>query len=61
MNKIKGLILVLLVSILTLSTVSCSKKTASLSGTIKIDGSSTVGPITQAVAEEFKKVNRMLK
>ncbi|GAX88878.1 phosphate ABC transporter substrate-binding protein [Effusibacillus lacus] len=28
-----------------------------LSGTIKADGSSTVGPITEAVAEEFKKAN----
>ena len=28
-----------------------------LSGTIEIDGSSTVGPITIAVAEEFGKVN----
>ncbi|SKA96203.1 phosphate ABC transporter substrate-binding protein, PhoT family [Caloramator quimbayensis] len=58
MNKIKGLILVLLVSMLTLSAVACSKKPAALSGTVKADGSSTVGPITQAVAEEFKKVNK---
>ncbi|MEO5510293.1 MAG: substrate-binding domain-containing protein, partial [Longimicrobiales bacterium] len=28
-----------------------------LSGTIEADGSSTVGPITQAMAEEFRKVN----
>jgi len=28
-----------------------------LSGTIEIDGSSTVFPITQAVAEEFQKIN----
>ena len=28
---------------------------ASLSGTIQIDGSSTVFPVTQAVAEEFRK------
>jgi phosphate transport system substrate-binding protein len=28
-----------------------------LSGTIRIDGSSTVGPLTQAVAEEFNKEN----
>lgn len=58
MNKIKGLILFLLVSMLTLSVASCSKKPAALAGTIKADGSSTVGPITQAVAEEFKKVNK---
>ena len=30
---------------------------SSLSGTIEIDGSSTVFPITQAVAEEFRKVH----
>ena len=28
-----------------------------LSGSIRIDGSSTVGPLTQAVAEEFNKEN----
>jgi len=31
--------------------------TGKLSGTIEIDGSSTVFPITQAVAEEFQKIN----
>jgi phosphate transport system substrate-binding protein len=29
-----------------------------LSGTVKIDGSSTVFPVSEAVAEEFQKVNR---
>ena len=33
------------------------EKVPGLSGTIEIDGSSTVGPITIAVAEEFGKVN----
>ncbi len=33
-----------------------SQPTRNLSGTIKIDGSSTVYPITEAVAEEFRKV-----
>ncbi|MBN2165559.1 MAG: PstS family phosphate ABC transporter substrate-binding protein [Marinilabiliaceae bacterium] len=32
------------------------KKNTSLSGTIKIDGSSTVYPITEAIAEEFRTV-----
>ena len=32
------------------------KKSSSLSGTIKIDGSSTVYPITEAIAEEFLAV-----
>jgi phosphate transport system substrate-binding protein len=34
---------------------------APLSGTINIDGSSTVYPITQAVAEEFQKANTGVK
>ena len=41
--------------------VSCSSKEAKstdkLSGTVKVDGSSTVFPITEAVAEEFGKVH----
>lgn len=32
-----------------------------LSGTIEIDGSSTVFPITQAVAEEFQRINSNVK
>ncbi|RMF10221.1 MAG: PstS family phosphate ABC transporter substrate-binding protein [Candidatus Neomarinimicrobiota bacterium] len=35
---------------------SGSSSTAGLSGTVKVDGSSTVFPITEAVAEEFGKV-----
>jgi phosphate transport system substrate-binding protein len=35
--------------------------TVKLSGTIEIDGSSTVFPITQAVAEEFQKINPDVK
>jgi phosphate transport system substrate-binding protein len=34
---------------------------AALSGEINIDGSSTVGPITEAVAEEFQKANSAVK
>lgn len=34
---------------------------APLSGTVIIDGSSTVAPITEAVAEEFQKVNQGVK
>lgn len=33
-----------------------SKETSSLEGTIKVDGSSTVFPVTEAVAEEFRAV-----
>ena len=54
----------LLSSVIAVSLVGASAALASLgvqpnrnlSGTIKIDGSSTVYPITEAVAEEFKKV-----
>ena len=32
-----------------------------LSGTVKVDGSSTVVPITEAVAEEFSKINPKMR
>ena len=37
----------------------CAKRTGGgvAGGTVKIDGSSTVFPITEAVAEEFQKEN----
>ena len=38
-----------------------SQDTAALSGTIKVDGSSTVFPITEAVAEEFRGVQPKVK
>ena len=38
-----------------------NKQNSGLSGTIKIDGSSTVYPITEAVAEEFRLVNPEVK
>ena len=38
-----------------------SHETAALSGTIKVDGSSTVFPITEAVAEEFRSVQPEVK
>ena len=37
------------------------KESASLSGEIKVDGSSTVAPITEAMAEEFNIENRDVK
>ena len=36
-------------------------QTAELTGTIKVDGSSTVFPITEAVAEEFRSVQPKVK
>ncbi|CDF58942.1 PstS family phosphate ABC transporter substrate-binding protein [Thermobrachium celere] len=57
--KAKKFITLALTAVLSLSMISCAgQKSKSLSGTIKIDGSSTVYPITQAVAEEFKKENQ---
>lgn len=38
-----------------------AQETAALSGTIKVDGSSTVFPITEAVAEEFRGVQPKVK
>lgn len=57
MSSLKRLFLISLVAVFALSMVACSGKKASLTGSIKIDGSSTVYPITQAIAEEFKKAN----
>lgn len=51
---LKNRLLLLLAALLTASPVfSCTAK-AELKGTVRIDGSSTVFPITEAVAEEFR-------
>ena len=42
-------------------TLIASTNTFAQASTIKIDGSSTVFPVTEAVAEEFQKANRGLK
>ena len=42
-------------------TVAGASGTASLTGKVTIDGSSTVYPITEAVAEEFQKANQNVK
>ena len=61
MGKFKGIIVGTLLSVIVLSAVGCSEgktqKTANLTGDIKIDGSSTVAPISQAIAESFKQEN----
>ncbi|MEG0775666.1 MAG: phosphate ABC transporter substrate-binding protein, partial [Clostridium sp.] len=41
----------------TNNTNNNAAQTEKLSGTIQADGSSTVGPITEAMAEEFNKEN----
>ena len=53
----------LLLALAALALASCQSKSqtestsGALSGTVKIDGSSTVFPITEAVAEEFQAAN----
>ncbi len=39
----------------------CQSQTSPVSGTVKVDGSSTVFPITEAVAEEFRKTAPQIK
>ena len=40
-----------------LATTGCAPQTKDISGTLKLDGSSTVYPIAEATAEEFQKSN----
>ncbi|MBZ0326187.1 MAG: PstS family phosphate ABC transporter substrate-binding protein [Altibacter sp.] len=57
--------------VLALILIACGEKketndtaqneTAALSGTIKVDGSSTVFPVTEAVAEEFRSIQPDVK
>ena len=47
--------------ILVFAVLMSSEAFAALKGTIRIDGSSTVFPITEAVAEEFGKVHRRVR
>jgi phosphate transport system substrate-binding protein len=56
--KNKNLVAIIIIAVLLISVVAIWQLTAGgqeLAGTIEIDGSSTVFPITQAVAEEFQK------
>ena len=64
LSKVRTLVWVALMAVLVLSLglVACggddeSSTTHKLNGAIEIDGSSTVEPITSAVAEEFKKLH----
>jgi len=66
-NKRKPFVLATLVSTLALVVAACGSDSTSsdgtsaaaggLSGSLHIDGSSTVGPLTQAVAEQFNAKN----
>jgi len=56
--KYKKIVLVVVIAtILVVAYLYYTTTNQKLSGTIEIDGSSTVFPITQAVAEEFQNVN----
>jgi phosphate transport system substrate-binding protein len=48
-------------AITTLAATSVAENNAPLRGTVRIDGSSTVFPITEAVAEEFTKEQRRVR
>lgn len=64
MKKFKGMISFALMSILALGVVGCSSeggKSNNLTGEVKMDGSSTVAPISQAVTEEFNKEYKDVK
>ncbi|MEM2896383.1 MAG: PstS family phosphate ABC transporter substrate-binding protein [Candidatus Bathyarchaeia archaeon] len=56
-KKMISTIVILIVIAIGLAYWEYASKTQKPSGTIEIDGSSTVFPITQAVAEEFQKLN----
>ena len=58
MNKFKIITTTLVLSLVLFSCKSSDNSTADmLSGTVKVDGSSTVFPVTEAVAEEFGKIH----
>lgn len=61
-NTLKFFLLVLSIAVIALAGFGCGNDNGysgadGLEGTIKIDGSSTVFPITEAVAEEFQNTN----
>ena len=62
-SKVRGLIVLVAGALILSLAVACgsgdqtSNGQGGLSGVIEIDGSSTVGPISEAVAEEFSKVH----
>ena len=58
----KGILLLVASTIMLMScgggaSTNSSESAAKLSGEVVVDGSSTVAPVTQAVAEEFAKEN----
>jgi len=59
--KKNQLVITILLTFLMLSPALDNSFAQTLKGTIRIDGSSTVFPITEAVAEEFGKTNRRVR
>ena len=60
-SKVRGLLVLVAGALLLSLAIACTSNDptgqSGLSGTIEIDGSSTVGPISEAVAEEFSKIH----
>ncbi|KMT22443.1 PstS family phosphate ABC transporter substrate-binding protein [Clostridium cylindrosporum] len=60
MKKLRGLVAIAVIAVTSLTAVGCGKGDTSsgLTGKIKIDGSSTVAPISQVVSEYFNEEHR---
>ncbi|MEG0370844.1 MAG: PstS family phosphate ABC transporter substrate-binding protein [Clostridium sp.] len=60
MKKLKGIVVGALLAITALTTIGCANgdSSSSLKGQIKIDGSSTVAPVSQVIAEYFNEEHR---
>ena len=56
-GSVIGLLLLMMSALLIACSGDEEEQSSSLSGTVEIDGSSTVYPISEAVAEEFNKVH----
>ena len=56
-GSVIGLLLLMMSALLIACSGDEEEQSSSLSGTVEIDGSSTVFPISEAVAEEFNKVH----
>ena len=56
-GSVIGLLLLMMSALLIACSGDEEEESSSLSGTVEIDGSSTVYPISEAVAEEFNKVH----
>jgi phosphate transport system substrate-binding protein len=65
-RKLKGIILLILITVFSISAAACGGQNQgeggnTLTGSIRADGSSTVGPLTQTMAEEFNLENREIQ